>query len=47
VALLPELPIEEGRHSICGDIDELYEDYVSKQIGQMESQILIPKVFNL
>ena len=35
--------IEEGRHSICGDIHELYEDYVSKQIGQMESQILIPK----
>ncbi len=28
--------IEEGRHSICGDTDEKYIDYVSKQVNQIQ-----------
>ena len=35
--------IEEGRHSICGDIDKSYRAYVSKQLQQIESEIFIPQ----
>ena len=35
--------IEEGRHSICGDSDELYHDYLSKQVEKINGNMLIPK----
>ena len=37
--------IEEGRHSICGDISDLFGDYVSRQIDQIEPQVFKPKYF--
>ena len=35
--------IEEGRHSVCGDKDELYPNYVSKQIEKVNGDIFMPK----
>ena len=35
--------IEEGRHSICGDIDKTYRNYVASQIKKMNSKCNNPK----
>ena len=35
--------IEEGRHSICGDNDKLYRSYVSKQMENVNGNMLMPK----
>ena len=35
--------IEEGRHSICGDIDKTYGNYVASQIKQISSKCNNPK----
>ena len=35
--------IEEGRHSICGDIDKMYETYVDRQIKQISPECNNPK----
>ncbi len=35
--------IEEGRHSVCGDRDEFYSNYVSKQMEKVNGDIFTPK----
>ena len=35
--------IEEGRHSVCGDNDTLYHDYVSKKVEKVTENIFMPK----